>query len=97
MGSYCSCSGSFKFSNDVIIPKKGTNDKIEESLDENSKEKQEKKEKKESKIKRTKTYSISGKPKRSDKKRTNTPLNERNSFFQVVHLSLNIKLFLIPK
>lgn len=45
MGSYCSCSGSFKFSNDIIIPKNCTNDKIEESLDENSKEKQEKKKK----------------------------------------------------
>ena len=92
MGSYCSCSGSFKFSNDIIIPKNCTNDKIEESLDENSKEKQEKKEKKESKIKRNKTYSISGKPKRPDKKRTNIPLNERNSFFSSISIRPQYKI-----
>ena len=78
MGSYCSCSGNFKSSKDiVIIPKLGTNDKIDEQIDENCKEKVEKRE---DNIKQFKTYINSSKPRKTDRKKTAVPPHEKTSF-----------------
>ena len=78
MGSYCSCSGPFRSNKDIIIiPKMATNDKIDELLDDNSKEKTEKKE---DNIKNFKTYTNKTKSKRPDRKRTIAPPHEKNSF-----------------
>ena len=93
MGSYCSCSGPLKFNNGVIIPKNSLNDKMEESIQNYSKEKNEKRT---NKIKRFVTYSASSKPKKSERKKTILQ-QEKNSLFQVVLVCLNIKLFKIQK
>ena len=75
MGSYCVCSGSFRNNKDiVIIPKLGTNDKIDEYLDENSKEKIEKRED------NIKAFIITSKPRKNDRKRTTASPKEKNSF-----------------
>ena len=76
MGSYCSCSGPLKFNNGVIIPKNSLNDKMEESIQNYSKEKNEKRT---NKIKRFVTYSASSKPKKSERKKTILQ-QEKNSF-----------------
>lgn len=43
MGSYCSCSGSLKYNNGVIIPNNFINGQLEEPMGHYRKEKQEKK------------------------------------------------------
>jgi len=76
MGSYCSCSGSFKFNNEVILPKNSLNKKIIDSIPHYSKEKQDKKS---NKIKRYKTYNEAiQKSKKPEKKKI--IVQERNSF-----------------
>ena len=75
MGSYCSCSPSLKFGNDVILPKNYQNNKIIVSIP-LTKEKQQKRN---SKIKRFKTYNASSKAKKGEKKKNVVP-QERNSF-----------------
>ena len=76
MGSYCSCSGSFKFNNGIIIPKNSLNEKLDESMNNYSKEKQEKKS---NKIKRFQTYNASSKQKKPERKKTIIQ-QEKNSF-----------------
>ena len=75
MGSYCTCSGSFKYNNEVILPENLLNNKIIESIPHYSKEKQDKKS---SKIKRFKTYNETiQKTKKPEKKKIF--VQERNS------------------
>ena len=75
MGSYCSCSGSFKNNNDIILPNNTLNNKIIKTIPDYSKEKEEKKS---NKIKRFKTYN-EGFPqsKKLEKKKINN--KEKNS------------------
>ena len=75
MGSYCSCSGPFKFNNDVVIPNNSLNSKIM-SLPHFSNEKQENKD---DKIKRYQTYNIDLIQKKPEKKKQTMP-QERISF-----------------
>ena len=77
MGSYCSCSGSFKFNNEVILPKNSLNKKIIDSIPHYSNK--EKQDKKSNKIKRYKTYNEAiQKSKKPEKKKI--IVQERNSF-----------------
>ena len=75
MGSYCSCSGSFKFNNEVVIPNNSSNSKII-SLPHYSNEKQENKD---DKIKRYQTYNNDLIQKKPEKKKQTIP-QERISF-----------------
>ena len=78
MGSYCSCSGSFKFNNEVVIPNSTIQGKMIEPI-ENFQIAKEKQDKKNDKIKRFKTYCGDSKPKRPEKKKIFVQ-PERNSF-----------------
>ena len=78
MGSYCSCTRSYKSSKDIIIiPKMGTNDRIDESLDENSKERFEKRE---DNIKKIKAFIKTSKSRKAERRSTNALPHEKNSF-----------------
>ena len=83
MGSYCSCSGSLKYNNDIIIP----NSKIEDPLGHFRKEKHEKKEN----IRRFKTFYSNAKDKKLDRKRTIVP-QDKNSFFSSSSCNLQHKI-----
>ena len=81
MGSYCSCSGSFKFNNEVVIPKNSLQEKLVEMVEpiQNFDLPKEKQEKRSIKIKRFKTYCGNSKPKKPEKKK-GIVQPERNSF-----------------
>ena len=73
MGSYCSCTHTMKYNDDVILPKNYKNNKIIVSMP------KEKQQKKNDKIKRFKTYNGSPKNKKTEKKK-NIVQQERTSF-----------------
>ncbi len=87
MGSYCSCSGSLKFNNGVILPNNFINGKIEEPMEHFLKEKQNKK----GKLKRVKTYNVNVKLKHPERKRT-IAQQERNSFISSSSCNLHYKI-----
>ena len=74
MGSYCSCSSSFKLYDEVILPK--ASKKALESIPKFPKEKQEKKV---GKIKRFKTYNETAKARKLEKRKIIQP-QDKNSF-----------------
>ena len=87
MGSYCSCSGSLKYNNDIIIPNNFINGKIEEPMGHFRKEKQEKK----ANIKRFKTFNANAKDKKPDRKRT-IAQKDNNSFISSSSCNLQHKI-----
>jgi hypothetical protein len=87
MGSYCSCSGSLKNNNDIVIPNNFINGKLEEPMGHFRKEKQEKK----ANIKRFKTFNANAKDKKPDRKRT-IAQQDKNSFISSSSCNLHHKI-----
>ena len=77
MGSYCSCSGSFKPGSDIIIPKTYLTEKMDIKM--NSPKGKKIHRNKSDKIHRYKTFNKKAKTKRPERKRTVLPC-ERNSY-----------------
>ena len=76
MGSYCSCSNSFKYNKGIIISQNSLDEKMDEPINNFSKEKQKKEG---NKIKRFKTYNIYSKQKKPERKKEKIQ-QEGNSF-----------------
>ena len=94
MGSYCSCAGSLKLNDGVVLPKsilnKNKNIKFHDtSMADYPKEKQEKKA---AKINRFKTYNSSSKQKKDEKKSIIVVPHERNSLASSSSCQLRLKV-----